>query len=31
MILIGETKVLGEKPALVPICPPNIPHGFAWD
>ena len=31
MILTGETKVLGEKLALVPICPHNIPHGLVWD
>jgi hypothetical protein len=24
--LAGETKVLGEKPAPVPLCPPQIPH-----
>jgi len=22
---------LGDKPVSVPICPPKIPHGMAWD
>jgi hypothetical protein len=30
MILIGENEVLEEKPVLVSICPPQIPHGLAW-
>jgi hypothetical protein len=25
MILTGETEGLGEKPAPVPLCPPQIP------
>jgi hypothetical protein len=29
MILTGETEVLGEKLALVPVCSPQIPHGLA--
>jgi hypothetical protein len=28
MILMGETEELGEKHALVPLCPPQIPHGL---
>jgi hypothetical protein len=28
MILTGETKELGEKPVVVPPCPPQIPHGL---
>jgi hypothetical protein len=24
----GKTKVLGEKIAAVPLCPPEIPHEF---
>jgi len=27
----GETEVLGEKPVLVPLCPPQIQHGLVWD
>jgi len=22
--------MLGEKSILVPVCPPQIPHGLAW-
>ena len=31
MILTGETEVLGEKPAPVPLCPPQISYGLSWD
>ena len=27
----GETLVLGEEAVLVPLCPPQIPHGLALD
>jgi hypothetical protein len=27
----GKTEVLGEKPVLVPLCPPQIPHGMTRD
>jgi hypothetical protein len=27
-ILTGKTEELGEKPVPVPLCPPQIPHGF---
>jgi hypothetical protein len=27
----GKTEVLRDKPALVPLCPPQIPHGLPWD
>jgi hypothetical protein len=27
MKLTGKTKVVGEKSVLVPLCPPQIPHG----
>jgi len=27
----GETEVVGEKPLLVSINTPRIPHGLAWD
>jgi hypothetical protein len=27
----GETEVLGEKTVLVPLCPPQIPHGLTRD
>ena len=27
----GKTEVLGEKPILVPLCPPQIPHGQTRD
>jgi hypothetical protein len=27
----GETKVLGENPAAVPLCTPQIPHDLTWD
>jgi hypothetical protein len=30
MILTGEIKELGEKPVLVPLCPPKIPNGLTW-
>jgi hypothetical protein len=26
-----KTEVLAEKPAPVPLCPPQIPHGLTWD
>jgi hypothetical protein len=29
--LAGETEVLGEKPATVPLCPPQIPHNLIRD
>jgi hypothetical protein len=29
--LAGETEVLAEKPAPIPFCPPQTPHGLAWD
>jgi hypothetical protein len=25
-----KTKELGEKPATLPLCPPQIPHGLFW-
>jgi hypothetical protein len=28
MKLTGENRQLGEKPVLVPICPPQISHGL---
>jgi hypothetical protein len=28
--LVGETEVLEEKPAPVPLCPPQIPHDMTW-
>jgi hypothetical protein len=28
MKLTGENRQLGEKPAPVPLCPPQISHGF---
>jgi len=28
MILTGENWSTGEKPAQVPLCPPQIPHGL---
>ena len=31
MILTGKTDVLGEKPVLVPLCPPQIPQAIAWN
>jgi hypothetical protein len=31
MILIGETEILGEKLVTVPLCPPQMSHGLAWD
>jgi hypothetical protein len=31
MKLTGETKVLGEKPVPVPLCPPQIIHGLTRD
>jgi len=27
----GKSKVLGEKPVSVTLCPPQISHGLAWD
>jgi hypothetical protein len=27
----GKTKVLGQKPVPVPLCPPQIPHGLSRD
>jgi hypothetical protein len=27
----GKTEVLGEKPGVVPLCQPQIPHELAWD
>lgn len=27
----GKTEVLGEKRIPVPICPPQIPYGLAWN
>jgi hypothetical protein len=29
--LAGETEVLRKKSALVPICPPQIPHDLTYD
>jgi len=26
-----KTEALGETPVPVPLCPPQIPHGLAWD
>jgi len=31
MRLMGETKVAREKSVSVPISPPLIPNGLAWD
>ena len=31
MILTGDTEVLREKPVTVPLCPPQMSHGLAWD
>jgi hypothetical protein len=31
MILTGESEVLGEKPVLVPLCPPQILQGLVMD
>ena len=31
MALTGETKVLGEKHVPVPLHPPQMSHGLAWD
>jgi hypothetical protein len=31
MTLTGETEVLGDKPVLVPLCPPQIPKGMVWN
>jgi hypothetical protein len=28
MKLTGENRQLGEKPVPVPLCPPQISHGF---
>jgi hypothetical protein len=30
MILIGELKNFQKKPILMPLCPPQIPHGLTW-
>jgi hypothetical protein len=27
----GKTEIFGEKPVLVPLHPPKIPHELAWD
>jgi hypothetical protein len=27
---LGKAKVIREKLVLVPLCPPNIPHGILW-
>jgi hypothetical protein len=27
----GKTKELGEKPIIVPLCPPQVPHGLPWE
>jgi hypothetical protein len=27
----GKTEELGEKPVLLPLCPPQIPHWLTWD
>jgi hypothetical protein len=26
-----KTEDLWEKPVVIPLCPPQIPHGLAWD
>jgi len=26
-----KTEILHEKLAPLPLCPPQIPHGLAWD
>jgi hypothetical protein len=31
MILTGETEVLGENPAPVPLRPPQMPRRLTWD
>jgi hypothetical protein len=32
MILTGEnTKIFKENPVSVPLCPPQIPQGLAWN
>ena len=31
MILTGKTEVLGENPVPVPLRPPQLPQGMAWD
>jgi hypothetical protein len=31
MILTGKTKVLKEKPVIVPLYPPKTSHELAWD
>jgi len=28
---VGKTEVPREKPFLLPLCSPPIPHGLAWD
>jgi len=27
----GKTKILGENPVALPICPPLILNGLAWN
>lgn len=29
--LAGETKVLGEKPTPISLCPPQMPYELLWD
>jgi hypothetical protein len=31
MVLTAEIGALGEKPVLVPLCSPQIPHGLDQD
>jgi hypothetical protein len=31
MELTGKNRSIGEKPVPGPLCPPQIPHGLAWD
>jgi hypothetical protein len=31
MCIAGETEIFGAKSAPVSLCPPQIPHEFAWD
>jgi len=31
MIVTGETEVLRENPVTVPLCPPQMSRGLAWD
>jgi len=30
-MMTEETHVLGVKPVPLPLRPPKIPHGLAWD